>query len=500
MTGFEQQLLESPSLPRLPAQARLLLELLSSGEPGAALEVLEQDPELGARVLVLVDATPMGSGGTESLAEAQQRVGANTLACTALAVCLVNGLRELFGRTELLDSLWRSALMTGLAARALTLEVSSWEPGEALLAGIVEKVGAVLLYDQLPEYPRLAARHLSGEADLIELERASFASDHGSVSSCVLEHWGMPAGVLEALRAHFAIDRPRAREPAITHGRILTGAALFGRALAIDGFVHEVATLEQRVADLVRIPRALAARIATELPRQLRRVGPLLSIPCEHQLSYAELLLAAEGLLTDDEIEPSAEPIPIGQPHRHANRASGREFEDLLRKGESALPTDPETGRFDPIGFESMLSAFYDRARELHRPLSVLVIGIRGLRGIIERLGPNVADELVETVAERVAALVRHSDPKGHPSGTYLGIIAAGCSERDLPRLAERIRWAITREPLATRSGPVQCEVAIGMASATPGSSTEDPKRLMSCAWSALDEAALCGGPIAIGA
>lgn len=500
MTGFEQQLLESPSLPRLPTQARLLIELLGSGEPAAALELLLQDPELGARVLALVDAAPKDAGGTESLAEAQQRVGANTLACTALAVCLVNGLRELFGRTELLDALWRSALMTGLAARTLTLEVSSWEPGEALLAGIVEKMGAVLLYDQLPEYPRLAARHLSGEADLIELERASFDSDHGIVSSCVLEYWGMPAGVLEALRAHFAIDRPNTREPAITRGRILTGAALFGRALAIDGFVHEVATLEQRVADLVRIPRPLAARIATDLPCQLRRVGALLSIPCGQQRSYAELLLAAGELLTDNEIEPSGSPIPIGQPLRDAKRASGLEFEDLLRKGESALPTDPETGRFDLIGFERMLSACYDRARQLQRPLSVLVIGIRDLRGIIERLGPNVAHELVETVAGRAASLVRRSDPKGHLSDTHLGIIAAGCSERDLSRMAERICWAITREPLATRSGPVQCEVAIGMASAMPGSSTEDPRRLMSTAWSALDEAALCGGPIAIGA
>ena len=60
------------------------------------------------------------------------------------------------------------------------------------------------------------------------------------------------------------------------------------------------------------IPRRLAARIATELPRELRRIGPLVSIPCEQQLSYRDLMLGADGLLTDHEIEPSTSPIPIG--------------------------------------------------------------------------------------------------------------------------------------------------------------------------------------------
>lgn len=494
MNRFEQELLESPSLPRPSAQARLLAELLASDESVAALEILEQDAELAERVLALVNVNRTDAAHVDRIAEAAELVGPHALACSALGLSLLHGLRESLGRTELLDTLFRSSLMTGLAARALALEVSSWEPGEALLAGMIEKIGALLLYDQLPKYPRLVARYASGEAELAALERAALGSDHGSVASHLLEHWGMPERTCDVLRSHFAVDRARIQEPAMSRGRILTGAALIGRALSIDGFAHEAQTLEQRVSDLVRIPRTLAGRIASELPWQMRRVAQVLSVPGDRQRSYEELLGEAGELLTDG---PSDAPIPL---RAVSNRSGSREFEDLLREGASSLPTDPVSGRFDLVGFERMLSAFLDRARQLDRPLSVLVIGVHDLRGIIDRLGQAVADDLLDTVAERVAGLVRRSDPKGHLSETHLGVIAAGCGESDLPRLAERIRWAITREPVATRSGPVHCELSIGMASATPNRGPADPQRLMSSAWSALDEAALSGGAIALGA
>jgi diguanylate cyclase (GGDEF)-like protein len=498
MNRFEQELLESPSLPRLPAQARLLLELVAAGESGAAVEVLEEDAGLTARVLALVEGKRHDSVRPDRLEEARDQVGAHALACSALGLSLVGGLHDALGHTELLDSLFRSSLMTGLAARSLSFEVSSWDPGEALLAGMVEKVGAVLLYDQVPEYPRLVARYLSGEAELAEIERERFGSDHRVIASRVLEHWGMPASVCDALRAHFAVDRAGIREPAMSRGRILTGAALFGQALSIDGFLHEVGTLERRVAELARIPASLVGRIATELPWQLRRIGPAVGVDCDRQAPYEELLADAGQLLPDDAPESEGvDPIPLSGAQRGN---SSREFENLLREGESSLSLDSRTGRFDLEGFERMLSAFLDRARQLERPLSVLVIGVRDLRGITERLGEAVAEELVADISDRVANLVRRSDPKGDLSDAHLGVIAAGCSERDLPRLAERIRWAITREPLTTRSGPVPCELSIGMATTSPRTAATDPQALMSSAWSALDEAVLSGGPIAVGA
>ena len=102
-------------------------------------------------------------------------------------------------------------------------------------------------------------------------------------------------------------------------------------------------------------------------------------------------------------------------------------------------------------------------------------------------------------LGERVVSLVRKTDPKADLSGAHLGILAAGCSGRDLPLLAERIRAAVAHAPVATCAGPVECRVSIGMAWTSPDSASADPQALMSCAWSALDEAGLCGGPIAIG-
>ena len=494
MNGFEQHLLECPSLPRLPVGARLLTELIASGEADTAtvLESLECDAELGEQLLGLINARQSDSE-IPSLAEAGALVGPASLCASALSAALARGLRESIGVTEMTDALWRLALMTALASRALTFAASSWDPGEAFLVGLLEKLGALILYDQLPGYPRVAARFLAGEADLLELEREPLESDHGRIGALVLERWGLPERVLAPLRAHFSIDRARMREPATTRGRILTAAALYARSLTVDGFACETPSLERRVADLVRIPQSLAGRIAAELPWELRRTAEVLGIGCEHQCSYDELLDEARELATDPAEPPTVPTLTRARPLR------GREWEDLMREAQNSLPMDPHTQRFDLVGFERILRAFFDRAAQLGRPLGLLLIGVDDLKQIAEDRGPRVAREVMQGLAERVVSLVRDTDPKGDLSGTHLGILAAGCSRRDLPFLAQRIRSAIEREPLRTCGGPVECRISIGMASATPSPQTADPQALMSSAWSAHDEAALCGGPIALG-
>ncbi len=493
MNGFEQRLLECPSLPRLPVGARLLTELIASGEASTAtvLEVLECDAELGEQVLGLINARSSESEFA-SLAEAGARLGPGCLCASAVSAALVRGLRESIGVTEMIDALWRSALMTALATRALAFAASSWDPGEAFLAGLLEKLGALMLYDQLPAYPRLAARFLSGEADLLELERDQFESDHGRIGALVLERWGLPERVLAPLRAHFAIDRARVREPAMTWGRVLTGGTLYARSLAVDGFAHETSSLEQRVADLIRIPQTLAGRIAAELPWELRRTAGVLGIGCERQCSYDELIDEARELATGPAGPPTAPPLSA------PSRRNGREWEDLMREGRNSLSRDPHTRRFDLVGFDRILRAFFERAAQLDQPLGLLLIGIDDLKKIRANRGERVAREVVQGLGERIVSLVRSTDPTGDLSGSHLGILAAGCSGRDLPRLAERIHGAIAREPVRTCAGPVDCRVSIGMASATPSLQSADPQALMSSAWGSLDEAGLCGGRVAV--
>ncbi|MBW2279447.1 MAG: HDOD domain-containing protein [Deltaproteobacteria bacterium] len=496
MNGFEQRLLECPSLPRLPVGARLLTELITLGEvdTAALVEVLEEDGELGGLVLGLLSARQSGVQ-LSSLAEAATVTGSASLSSTALAASLTRGLRESIGVTEMTDALWRSALMTALATRALAFEASSWDPGEAFLVGLLEKLGALLLYDQLPEYPRLAARFLSGDADLLELERQQLESDHGRIGVLALEKWGLAERLLAPLRAHFAIDRASAREADMTRGRILTAGAFYARSLAVEGFARETLSLERRIADLVRIPQTLAQRIAVELPWELRRTAAVLGIDCSRQSSYDELLEEAREL----EADPTARPVTALSAVTTPARSSSREWEDLIRDGQKALSTDPDTNHFDLVGFERILRAFFQRAAQLGRPLSLMLISVNDLKEIASSHGQRAAREVMQGLGERVVSLVRATDPKGDLSDVHLGVLAAGCSERDLPRLAERIRLAITHAPLPTCAGPVDCSVSIGMASASPDAASADPQALMSSAWSALDEAALCGGPVAIG-
>ena len=90
MNGFEQRMLECPSLPRLPVGARLLTELIATGEgdTAAVLEVLECDAGLGEQVLRLITARHSESE-IPSLARAAALLGPASLCASALSAALV---------------------------------------------------------------------------------------------------------------------------------------------------------------------------------------------------------------------------------------------------------------------------------------------------------------------------------------------------------------------------------------------------------------------------
>jgi len=495
MNDFERTLLESPSLPRVPAPARLLIELMRAGDldEAAVLEVLGQDPDLARRVLAVENELRQPTGAAlTSLDDTVAALGTHSLAGVGLALSLATGLRDALGTGELIDALWRACWTTALAARRLADECGSWNPGEAFLAGLLEKVGALLMYQQRPEYARVLSAYLDGEYALLDLERARFPSDHGRLGVLALESWGLSGSVPEALRAHFAIDRSGIAELALQRGRILTGAALSGRTLSVEGFAHETDMLEKRVSALTRVSPDAAHRLAVELPRHARATSDVLELPGDRQRDYSELLEDAHTF------ERGSESTPASRSPRF--RSSSRGFEELLRDGIEALSADPETGRFDMVGFDRIMRAFIDRARQLHRPIALVVLSLDDFKNLVETAGPEIAHQVLGEIRERAAATVRSSDPKGHLSDSHFGILAAGCSSEDLPRLAERIRGQVSREPVQTPQGPVRCQVAIGLACAIPHSDGADAQNLLSSAWSALDEAVLNGQAIAMGA
>jgi eukaryotic-like serine/threonine-protein kinase len=88
-----------------------------------------------------------------------------------------------------------------------------------------------------------------------------------------------------------------------------------------------------------------------------------------------------------------------------------------------------------------------------------------------------VGDEVIVEVASRLAAALRESDVIGRYGGEEFALLLPdlGAGERETPDVGsigadfgERLRLAVTGEPVATSAGPIDVTVSVGVATSDP--------------------------------
>ncbi|MFQ5513552.1 MAG: HDOD domain-containing protein [Myxococcota bacterium] len=487
MNELEQRLLDSPSLPTIPRVAQRLLELLGDDEVefGDLAEAIRVDPALAAKVIRLINSAMYGlSREITSIDDALLYLGLKAVRSVALSFSLLSALRGDGSGEELLDNFWRTSLMNALASRRLAAEVGGWDPEEAFLSGLLADCGVLLLFDQLPDYAAVLQRFHAGEGDLGALERDAFATDHARVGGLLLERWSFPERLREQIAQHHDAEAARRDDELGQNVRILHAAWQIARALTVEGFAGAIGELEQRVAELTGIAPAVARSVVSELPDELRDAAACFEIPAGQMLSYEDLLVRANQHLSRIALEADQSARELAEALSSARSAFGD-----LQEGEEALPLDEETGLPDANAFTRLLERYHERARQIHRPIGVLLIRVLSYKMIVEHEGEETALEGIQQVAERVAKLTRQGDQRARVTEDQIALLAPGCSANNLLRAAERILFGVEERALETRAGPLLCKICIGIAVTRPHEDALDAASLLALAQSALDRA-----------
>ena len=490
MNQLECKLVKSPTVPTIPRVAQKLLDLLNRKdvELGQLADLISVDPSLTMKVIRLINSPLYGLvREITSLRDAVVYLGMNAVRSVALSFSFLSAFPSDAKSGDRLDGLWRTALMNGLAARRLASEVGGWDVEEAFLAGLVADSGTLLMYRAIPEYSQLVDRFYEGEADLLELEQEQLETTHPRLGSFLLEAWKFPDHLVELIKYHHDPTLVEDDSDLEQRARVLYAAWLCARALTVPGFTDKISSLEHRVSGVLGIPVVVARGIAAELPNELRETASLFEVPVDEQRSYDELLdeanqkLSRMALEADQSARDLAGALAVG-------RTAFREVPHLRDEPENL---DAETGLLSRPSFDRLLEAFHRRAREIHRPIGLMVFQIENLKSILEHNGQEVALEALAKIGERVLHLIRQSDYCARFSEDQIGVLAPGCSAPNLLHAAERIRFGFEEGALSTSAGPLSCQVVVGLASATPHKDAVDPQTLVSFACSALDRAKL---------
>jgi HD-like signal output (HDOD) protein len=302
----------------------------------ALKECLELDPALTGKILRVVNSSLFGlTREVSDLNQALALLGTKPLKLLVLGFSLPAGLfAGLSG--EMLGRYWRRTLTKAVAARELSETVWKVSGDEPFIAGLLQDVGMLLLIQELgAAYVNFLDKVTGCGKDLLAMETESLGFDHTRLSARMLEHWGLPAALIDAIAwrpdGQTGADAGAALPKIVHLAELLCRLLVDGRAAALE----EVLDLGWRYRDLTE-PQI--EELVSHLDEKVRGLADVLSLQLPSGVDYESVLVAAQSQLA--EVASSAAEELIGREQRNT---SGQQSAAVLSELESLSQTLRET-------------------------------------------------------------------------------------------------------------------------------------------------------------
>ena len=141
--------------------------------------------------------------------------------------------------------------------------------------------------------------------------------------------------------------------------------------------------------------------------------------------------------------------------------------------------TDVLTGWSNRRYLETRLSEELSRAQREAGTISCLLMDIDHFKRVNDTHGHLAGDRVLREIADRVELQVRASDVAARYGGEEFALLLPDTRAEDALTLAERIRLAVSSEPVRLEEGPeLEITVSIGVSAISPGRGIEDLKSL----------------------
>ncbi len=151
----------------------------------------------------------------------------------------------------------------------------------------------------------------------------------------------------------------------------------------------------------------------------------------------------------------------------------------LARLGErdhSRAQRDALTGCLNRRAFGALYRREGDRSRRLTRPVSLLFFDIDRFKQLNDRFGHEAGDEVLHLLCRRVSGALREHDVLFRWGGEEFVVLLPHTRAPEAAAVAERIRRAVTDEPLGQdpNTDPIELTLSIGCATAEPAPELPD--------------------------
>lgn len=184
------------------AQRILVLTRHPDYDLDRVVECLEHDPALSAKILRVVNSSRFGLGYEVcSIRHAAALLGRRSLRLATLSFALIDSLMR-GARRQLVADFWRRSLTMAAVAERLARRSCEADEGEAYTAGLLADVGILALAQLKGDECVPLYKHSPHGPSLADAEFGRWGIDHPRLGARLLEHWGLPESLVEAVAHH----------------------------------------------------------------------------------------------------------------------------------------------------------------------------------------------------------------------------------------------------------------------------------------------------------
>jgi diguanylate cyclase (GGDEF)-like protein len=177
-------------------------------------------------------------------------------------------------------------------------------------------------------------------------------------------------------------------------------------------------------------------------------------------------ILAGLDAGADDYMSKKTSPAQILARLRTGQRilALEQSLKEALAEKHRLTMTDALTGAPNRRYFQRRLSRELERMRRFGGDLSLLSIDIDRFKTINDRYGHASGDAVLQEFVRRVEkSLPRNTDWQARVGGEEFVVVLEGTDLTGAERVAERLREAISAEPMRSRAGMINVTISIGV-------------------------------------
>jgi putative nucleotidyltransferase with HDIG domain len=207
------------ALPAMPviAQKLLALQLDTDKDEREMLMLIEQDPQISAKIIGLSNSTIFGaSKKTTSVKEAAILLGVNRVKSIATSIAIMSLSSTVSSGKFKTQDLWLHSFGIAFAmlgiARAMPAKIRP-NHDQVFLAGILHDIGYLAL--AFLDSKRSDALHARLEAESncpsLSIEREMLEVCHDELGAELARHWNLPEEIITVLRYHHTPDAAEAK-------------------------------------------------------------------------------------------------------------------------------------------------------------------------------------------------------------------------------------------------------------------------------------------------